>query len=205
MLRERVPAALPAPAVPAPPLAESRNDRTALAQRAGLRRLSVVSIAAGTLSAFGALAFLLGVGTAIAAGAGLGANASDRDWQGIGAAAAAASVIAIGMAFFFGGYVAGRMGRRAGLSHGAWVFLAALVLFGGGVTLVAWFADAEFERALHTLGIPLSWDAWSSVGLVACVGAVLAMLWGSLVGGHRGERWHATLITRALRVPTRPS
>jgi putative membrane protein (TIGR04086 family) len=66
------------------------------------------------------------------------------------------------LAYLFGGYVAGRMARRAGLLNGLAVFLLAIVLIAAVGALVANQADADTIRTnLRSLGIPTSGTEWS--------------------------------------------
>ena len=51
---------------------ETRKDRVAMAQDAGLGRVSLVSVLAGTLVAYGAFAVVLAITAAVAKAAGLG-------------------------------------------------------------------------------------------------------------------------------------
>src|SRR5687768_5200183 len=97
---------------------ESRHDRAVLAQDAGLGKVSFVSVLAGTLVAYGAFAVLLAIAAAVAKAVGVGADFSDNEWRRLGAAGGAIVAVVLFVAYWFGGYVSGRMSRRAGMTNG---------------------------------------------------------------------------------------
>ncbi|HSK37905.1 MAG TPA: hypothetical protein VLA80_14335, partial [Actinomycetota bacterium] len=110
-----------------------------------------------------------------------------------------AAAVVLLLAYLFGGYVAGRMARRADLLNGLAVFLLAIVLIAAVGTLVASQADADTVRTnLRSLGIPTSGSEWSDIGTLAGIASLAAMLVGALVGGLLGERWHSKLTRRAV-------
>ena len=109
------------------------------------------------------------------------------------------------LAYLSGGYVAGRMARRAGLLNGRAVFLLALVLVAVVGAVAASQADAEaIGGNLRSLGIPTTGTEWGKVGTVAGIGSLAAMLLGALLGGVLGERWHSKLTRRAVSGKYRP-
>lgn len=179
-------------------ITETRRERLALAEDAGMGRLSTVSVLAGVLVGYGAFAVLAGLTAAI-----LTAVNIDVDLQGDVRSAGIASAIVLGVVMFlsylFGAYTAGRMARRAGLSQGLAVFVTSLVLAGVAAALVrASGATADVVEGVRNLGVPTSGDQWRDIGLVAGLASLGGMLLGSLVGGTMGERWHSKLLARAL-------
>jgi hypothetical protein len=121
----------------------------------------------------------------------------------VGSALAIALVLL--MAYLFGGYVAGRMARRAGLLNGLAVFLLALLLVAVVGAVAASQADAEtIGSNLRSLGIPTTGSEWGKAGTVAGIGSLAAMLLGALLGGVLGERWHSKLTRRAVSGKYRP-
>lgn len=178
---------------------ERPKDRKELVRAAGLAETSWLSVLAGTMVAFGTAALLL------AAVAGLGdlfdvdtSDLNGTNWENAGIGAAIVFGLVLFVSYFFGGYVAGRMARRAGLRHGILVFLLALVLTGA----VAVVADAvgdrnAFVETLRDQGVPTDADSWSGVGIVAGIAILAGMLLGSILGASRGERWHGRLLARA--------
>jgi hypothetical protein len=178
---------------------ESRHDRAVLAQDAGLGKVSFVSVLAGTLVAYGAFAVLLAIAAAVARSIGFDTDLSDNEWRRLGAAGGAVVAVVLFVAYWFGGYVAGRMSRRAGLTNGFLVFALGVVLAVGVAGLVNLFTDGEnITRELRGVGVPTTWDEWRDIGTVAGIGSLLGMLLGALAGGAAGERWHGKLLSRAM-------
>jgi hypothetical protein len=178
---------------------ERARDRKALVAAAGLPTTSWLSVLAGTLTAIGAVALLL------AALAGIGElfdfSTSDLDggnWDDIGLAGAIAFAVVTLVGYLFGGYVAGRMARRAGARHGVMVFVLGLLLTLGAAGIASAISDRDAAAdRLRDQGVPTDADDWSGLGVVAGLATLGAMLVGSVLGGTRGERWHGRLVTRA--------
>jgi hypothetical protein len=178
---------------------ETSGDRASLAREAGVGKLSFISVLAGTLVAYGAFAVLAALVGAAAAASGLDNDLSSNDWARLGAGSAIAAAVVLLIAYLFGGYVAGRMARRAGLLNGLAVFVLAIVLIAAVGAIVAAQADADAIRSnLRSLGIPTSGSEWSDIGTLAGIASLAAMLLGALVGGVLGERWHSKLTRRAV-------
>lgn len=178
---------------------ERARDRKALVAAAGLPATSLVSVLAGTFTAIGAVALLL------AALAGVGelfdfstSDLNGDNWDDIGLAGAITFAVVTLLGYLFGGYVAGRMARRAGVRHGVLVFVLGLLLTLGaaGIASAVGDRDAAVDE-LRDQGVPTDADDWSGVGLVAGLATLGAMLAGAMLGGARGERWHGRLVTRA--------
>ena len=181
------------------PRYESPRDRAALAREAGLGRLSLPSVLAGVLVAYGAFAVLAALVGAVAAAIGLTTDLAGNDWATLGVGSAIAVAILLLVAYLFGGYVAGRMARRAGLVNGLAVFVLAVVLVAVVAAIAASQADANTVQAnLRNLGIPTTGTEWGKIGSLAGIGSLAAMLVGALVGGVLGERWHTKLTRRAV-------
>jgi hypothetical protein len=156
-------------------------------------------VLAGTLVAYGAFAVLAALIGAAATAVGLDNDLSTNDWARLGTGGAVAAAVVLLIAYLFGGYVAGRMARRAGLLNGLAVFVLALVLIAAVGAIVAIQADADAIRSnLRSLGVPTSGSEWSDVGTLAGIASLVAMLVGALVGGVLGERWHSKLTRRAV-------
>jgi hypothetical protein len=184
---------------------ESPQDRASLAREAGLSRLSFPSILAGVLVAYGAFAVLAALVGTVAAAIGLNTDLNRNDWATLGVGSAIAVAVVLLVAYLFGGYVAGRMARRAGLLNGLAVFLLALLLVAVVGAVVASQADAEtIGSNLRSLGIPTTGTEWGKAGTVAGIGSLAAMLLGALLGGVLGERWHSKLTRRAVSGKYRP-
>jgi hypothetical protein len=178
---------------------ETAGDRASLAREAGVGKLSFLSVLAGVLVAYGAFAVLAALVGAAATAIGLTNDLSRNDWARLGTGSAIAAGVVLLLAYLFGGYVAGRMARRAGLLNGLAVFLLAIVLIAAVSAIIASQADADtIGTNLRSLGIPTSGSEWSDIGTLAGIASLAAMLIGGLVGGVLGERWHSKLTRRAI-------
>lgn len=178
---------------------ETRHDRTELAHDAGKRRISFPSILAGTLVAYGAFAVLLAIAAAVFNAVDANVDLSTNNWDEMGMAAGAAVGVVLLLSYFYGGYVAGRMARRAGAWNGFMVFVLGVLVAVGVGALVNALADTDqIARNLRNVGIPTTGDEWRDVGTVAGVASLAGMLLGSLWGGVVGERWHGRFLTRAM-------
>ena len=178
---------------------ETRGDRVTLVQDAGLGRISLVSVLAGTLVAYDAFAVLLALTAAVAKAVGVDTDLSVNQWRDLGTVGGIVVAVVLFVCYLFGGYVAGRMARRAGATNGFLVFVLSLVVAVGVTGLVNVFTDGDdILRNLRAVGVPTSGSEWKDVGTVAGIGSLVAMLLGSLVGGAMGDRWHGKLMARAL-------
>jgi hypothetical protein len=176
---------------------ETARTRRELVREAGHPAVSFVSVLAGTLVAFGALALLAAAAGAVGSQLGLSTDGvSSDEWRNAGIAGAAAGAVALFVSFFFGGYTAGRMGRRAGALHGTLVFALGLLIVGVITLLAALWGDADSVRQnLQAEGVPTDSATWSDIGLGAAIAGVLASLLGAVLGGMQGDRWHGRLLT----------
>jgi hypothetical protein len=185
---------------------ETPQDRASLALEAGLGKLSLPSVLAGVLVAYGAFAILAALAATAAAAIGLTTELNRNDWAALGTGSAIALAVVLLLAYLFGGYVAGRMARRAGLLNGLAVFLLALLLVGVVGAVAASQADAEaIASNLRSLGIPITGTEWGNIGTLAGIASLAAMLVGALLGGILGERWHSKLTRRAVSGKYRPA
>jgi membrane protease YdiL (CAAX protease family) len=119
----------------------------------------------------------------------------------LGAAAITGLVLVavlIFLAYFFGGYVAGRLARFDGGRNGAmlllWSFIAvALLVLAGGVFggfLPAGLSETIQNNVLSTIG---GLSQLGLVGLLVAAGVLLAALLGGMLGGRLGSRYHAEI------------
>jgi hypothetical protein len=180
---------------------ETAGDRASLAREAGVGRLSFISVLAGVLVAYGAFAVLAALVGAAATAVGLNNDLSRNDWAALGIGSAIAAAIVLFLAYLFGGYVAGRMARRAGLINGVAVFVVAVLLVAAlGALIASGVNTQEGETALSNLrglGIPTTGDEWRGIATLAGIGSLLAMLAGALLGGVLGDRYHTRLTRQA--------
>ena len=181
-------------------LVEDRRDRMQFIRDAGWSKLSGFSIAAGVLAAFGAFAIFLAITASVLHALGIdSAELDDSEWRNLGTGAGVAVVAVLFVSYLFGGYVAGRMARRAGSLHGFMVFLVGvLVLAAAAAIATAQDGTQALVDRLDALGAPTTGDAWAEVGSAVGMGALIAALVGGMLGGAAGERWHQRLAARVL-------
>jgi hypothetical protein len=180
--------------------AETARSRRRLVEEAGWRTTSGISVLAGVLVAFGAVTLI--AAAAGAAGSALGLDTegiSTDEWRRAGIATSAIGALVVFGSFFFGGYTAGRMSRRAGARHGLYVFLLSVCII-GVIALVGWAmrGDLDVASSLRDEGVPTGRSTWGDIGLAAGIAAGVAMLLGSLLGGIRGDRWHTRLASAVI-------
>jgi hypothetical protein len=188
------------------PIYESPRDRKRLARQAGLRRLSFISVLAGVLVAYGAFALLAALVGAVAVALDLDTELASNDWATFGRGSAVTATVVAFVAYLFGGYVAGRMARRAGLVNGLAVFALAILLVLVVGAIVAGQADTDAIQAnLRSLGLPITAAEWARIGTVAGIGILVGMLVGAGIGGVVGERWHTELTRWAALGRGRPN
>ena len=180
---------------------ETGRDRKVLAREAGRGKISWVSVLAGVLVAYGAFAVLLALATGILAAVGAGTNLQVSNWADLGIGGAIVIIVVLLVSYLFGGFVAGRMARRAGLINGVAVFVVAVLLVAAlGALIASGVNTQEGETALSNLrglGIPTTGDEWRGIATLAGIGSLLAMLAGALLGGVLGDRYHTRLTRQA--------
>lgn len=110
----------------------------------------------------------------------------------IGIVAAAVLLAILFLAYFCGGYVAGRMSRFDGARQGLGVWVIGLVVT-ILLVLLGLIFGSEFN-VLAKLGvqpsIPIGEGALTVGGIIALAAFVIATLLGAIVGGKAGERYH---------------
>ena len=179
-------------------LVETRRDRRALVADAGIGGISLTSVMAGVLVAYGAFALGLAIAAGITSATGVDTDLSS-DWERLGTLGALIVAGILFVSYLFGGYVAGRMARRSGVVHGLLVAFVGIVLVGVVAALVRQAADAQSLAAnLRDLGLPTTADEYGNALTVAGIASLAALVLGSLFGGSLGERWHERLLTRAV-------
>jgi hypothetical protein len=177
---------------------ETGRDRRALAADAGFGSLSVASILAGVLVAYGAFAVLIGVAASIVDALNVDTDLAGSDYEQLGITGGLILAATLLISYLFGGYVAGRMARRAGLLNGLLVAILGLAIAAAVAALVR-ASDAEtINTSLRSLGVPTTGDEYGQAFTVAGIASLAAILIGSLFGGALGEKWHGKLLARAV-------
>jgi hypothetical protein len=108
-----------------------------------------------------------------------------------GITAAAVAVLMLSLAFYTGGYVAGRLARFDGGRNGfgVWMFafLFSVLAAGAGALLNSQYdLLAEVSRP----DVSLSTDTVTTGGLIAAAALVVLTLLAAIVGGKTGQRYH---------------
>ena len=134
-------------------------------------------------------AALVGAGVALGLSTDDATNADTAPQIGLGGGIALIAVLAI--AWFCGGYVAGRMARfdgvRQGLGVWLWTLLSAVV-----IAAVAAIGGTEYDvyQRLNLPRIAIGDSTLNTGGAIAGAVAVVATLLFAVLGGKAGERFH---------------
>lgn len=158
--------------------------------------ISISSVAAGSMLAFGALFPL----SALTAGvlAAIGKAPVDFSRGSPTTIGGAAFVLALAAAYFWGGYASGRMGRGAGIVNGLLVPLGT-VLFAAGVVgaASAFGGRVSFNLPFSSDRLPIDHNFFSTLGAGLGVLSLIVMIGAGTAGGLVGARWHERLERRA--------
>ncbi|MBA3232803.1 MAG: hypothetical protein H0T17_02465 [Propionibacteriales bacterium] len=130
---------------------------------------------------------------AAAVGRSLNVDRTDAERQAgtFGLATAIALVVILMIAYYAGGYVAGRMSRYDGGRQGVGVWLIGLF-----ITLVAVGIGYAFGNEYNIFdrvdlpSIPIPNDTLSRGGLITLAAVLIATLLAALAGGRMGQRYH---------------
>nr|WP_221378973.1 hypothetical protein [Actinoplanes polyasparticus] len=148
----------------------------------------------GWLTATGTAVILTGLLVAAGATVGIAADAGDtRDNAAtIGLVGGLTLLAVILVAYFCGGYVAGRMARFSGVKQGIAVWIWAIVIV--AAVAVAGAALGEKYDLLDRVGgfprLPIGGENVTTGSIVAVVIALVAALVGAVLGGLAGMRYH---------------
>ncbi|WP_431279397.1 hypothetical protein [Leifsonia poae] len=154
----------------------------------------------GWLTATGTAVLLTALVAAAGAAAGLATNtsasdatdAATKDPNTIGIIGIIAVVVVLFVAYFCGGYVAGRMSRFDGLKQGLAVWLWAVII-AVVVAILSAIAGAQFN-VLGNLNsfprIPLNEGDLTVAGIITAIAVAIISLAGALLGGVAGMRYH---------------
>lgn len=136
--------------------------------------------------------------TGAAVGLGNGANAKDvaetasSNAGAVGIVGGIALAVILLIAYYCGGYVAGRMARFDGLKQGIAVWLWAIVI-AIVLAIIGLVAGSKFD-VLSQLNsfprLPIGEGDLTSGGIIAAVVALIVSLIGAILGGLAGMRFH---------------
>lgn len=130
---------------------------------------------------------------AAAVGSSLNVDRSDAERQAgtFGIATAVALLVILMLAYYAGGYVAGRMSRYDGGRQGLGVWLIGLIVTALAVGLGAIFGqqyDVMNRVDLPTIPIPTDVLTWG--GIVALAAVLVGTFLTAFLGGKVGQRYH---------------
>ena len=151
-----------------------------------LTAVGVVALLTALLAATGA-ALGLGVDDAEAAAEDVGLSAEAIGWIG-----AIALLIILFVAYYCGGYVAGRMARFNGVTQGITVWLWAIVI-AIVVAVLGLILGSRFDvfANLNVFPrIPVSEGELTMAGIITAILVAIASLGGAILGGKAGTHYH---------------
>ncbi|MDP8936375.1 MAG: TIGR04086 family membrane protein [Actinomycetota bacterium] len=180
-------------------IVETGRDRRALAADAGFGSISLPSILAGVLVAYGAFAILAALAAAIVDAIGVDTDVISTDYEQLSIVGGLITAAVLFLSYLFGGYVAGRMARRSGLVQGLLVAVLGLIIVAAVAALVNQAGGTDdIVGNLRDLGVPTTADEYGQAFTVAGLAALAGIVLGGLLGGILGERWHGRLLARAV-------
>jgi hypothetical protein len=126
--------------------------------------------------------------------------------QTVGLVGAITLLVVLLVAYYCGGYVAGRMARFNGAKQGLAVWLWG-VLMALLIAAVAAIAGAQYDvfAQLNLPRLPVNEGQVTAVGAIAIGAAILAALLGAVLGGLAGMRFHRKVDNAGLETPDHPA
>jgi len=136
-------------------------------------------------------ALVAGAGTAFGLARDVG-TATGGDAQTVGLIGGIILLVIIFIAYFAGGYVAGRMARFNGVKQGIAVWLWALII-AVVVAILGAIAGDRLDVLANLNGfprIPVNEGQLTTAGIITAVSVLLISLLGAILGGLTGMRFH---------------
>ena len=149
----------------------------------------------GWLVAVGLGSLLVAILAAAGAAVGLTEDVSTSDAtsnaETVGLGGAIALLVVLMIAYYGGGYVAGRMSRFDGARQGlgAWLF-GILVTIALALAAVILGSEYNVLEQLNLPSLPVGDSTLTTGGAIALAAVVLGTLLAAVVGGKAGERYH---------------
>jgi hypothetical protein len=146
----------------------------------------------GWIVAIGLIALLTGIVGALAAAADY---ALTIDWNNsagtIGIASAAVLLVILAIAYYNGGYVAGRLARFDGARQGFGVWMIGVVVTAVVAGLAA-LAGSQYDvlDRVDLPSVPIDDHTLTTGGVVVMIAAVVITLLAALIGSMAGQRYH---------------
>ncbi|RWZ51540.1 hypothetical protein ELQ90_05360 [Labedella phragmitis] len=154
----------------------------------------------GWLAATGTAVLLTALVAGAGAAIGLGSNADPdqvaddaaANADTIGIVGAIAVLVILFIAYYAGGYVAGRMARFSGAKQGLAVWLWALII-AVILAIVSVIAGSQWNILANLNSfprLPVNEGQLTTAGIITAIAALLVSLGGALLGGLAGMRFH---------------
>jgi hypothetical protein len=146
----------------------------------------------GWLVAIGTAALLTALLSATGAAIGLTETADTAaEQETLTLAGGIALIVVLALAYYCGGYVAGRMSRFDGGRQGLGVWLVGLLIT-IALAVLAVIAGSEYNvlEQLNLPSLPVGESELRTGGIIASVAAVLLTVLAAMAGGKAGERYH---------------
>jgi hypothetical protein len=153
----------------------------------------------GWLSALGLAALLVAVVAAAGTQLGFTNDVSSTDATGtIGIVGAAILVGVLLLAYFCGGYVAGRMARFDGMRQGLRVWLLGLLVT-VAAAVAAWIGGSEYNiyERLNLPRIPVDEGDIATAAIITLAVVLVGTLLAAIAGGKAGDHYHARVDAAA--------
>lgn len=175
----------------ADPVNATDRDSVRAREKEAFGGMKVGSAFFGWLTTLGATILLVAVVSAIAAGIGIDTSVSSQDLRGVGIGVAIALLVILAIAYFVGGYVAGRMARFNGVKQGLAVWLWAVVI-AVVLTVIGFIAGQQSDiiSQINLPAIPISSDDLTAGGLIGLAAVLIVTLIAAILGGLTGMRFH---------------
>jgi amino acid transporter len=157
----------------------------------------------GWLVAVGLGAILVGLiaGAGAAVGLTKGFSTSDatNNAETISLGGGIALLVVLMIAYYAGGYVAGRMSRFDGARQGAGAWLVGLIITVVlGIVAAVLGDDYNVLSRLDLPRIPIGSETLTTGGIIATVAVVVGSLIAAIAGGKVGERYHRRIDRYAV-------
>ena len=136
-------------------------------------------------------AILSAAGAATGLTEGVSTTEATNNAETIGIAGGIALLVVLAIAYYAGGYVAGRMSRFDGGRQGMGVWLIGLLItIALAVAGVILGSEYNVFSQLNLPRIPVDEGALTTGGIIALVAGLLVTLFAAMAGGKVGERFH---------------
>jgi hypothetical protein len=141
-------------------------------------------------------ALLVGAGAAVGLGTNTSANqaagAAKNNAGTVGVVGVIVLLVILLVAYFCGGYVAGRMARFSGAKQGiaVWIWAIAIAIV---VAIIGAIAGGQYNILANVNAfprIPIDEGTLTTAGVITAIGAVVISFVGAVLGGAAGMRFH---------------